>query len=113
MKTSELTGAALDWAVAKCKQDELGALNSQYPPPEKIYPKRSFSTDWELAGPIIESEKIELAYDGDDDNWAACHPCIRPKSKWWRLAKTPLVAAMRCFVAAKLGDDVEIPDEFK
>lgn len=24
---------------------------------------------------------------------------------------TPLIAAMRCFVASKLGDEVEVPDE--
>jgi hypothetical protein len=24
---------------------------------------------------------------------------------------TPLIAAMRCYVASKLGDEVEIPDE--
>ena len=27
------------------------------------------------------------------------------------LAITPLIAACRCFVASKLGDEVEIPDE--
>lgn len=25
----------------------------------------------------------------------------------------PLIAAMRCFVASKLGDEVEIPEELK
>ena len=26
-------------------------------------------------------------------------------------AETPLVAAMRCYVASKLGDEVDIPEE--
>jgi hypothetical protein len=26
-------------------------------------------------------------------------------------APTPLIAAMRCYVASKLGDEVDVPDE--
>ena len=26
---------------------------------------------------------------------------------------TPLIAAMRCYVASKLGDEVEVPEELK
>jgi hypothetical protein len=26
---------------------------------------------------------------------------------------TPLIAAMRCFVTSKLGDEIEIPEELK
>lgn len=28
-----------------------------------------------------------------------------------RYGPTPLIAAMRCYVASKLGDEVEIPEE--
>ena len=60
MKTNELTGAALDWAV----------------------------------------EQID-------------------KPVWWHVSTTPtygygptpLIAAMRCYVASKLGDEVEVPVE--
>ena len=48
MKTSELTGAALDWAVAKA----IG----EYKP----VPVPNYSTDWAQGGPIIEREKIEI-----------------------------------------------------
>jgi hypothetical protein len=50
LKTSELTGAALDWAVAKCEVGD--AIN-------EIDDPHFYSTDWALAGPIIEREKIE------------------------------------------------------
>jgi hypothetical protein len=101
MKTSELTGAALDWAVAKCEGaingDDLDIgfiLEGGYSP----------STDWAQGGPIIERERIELEHDG---------------FIWWARIKadedysgpTPLIAAMRCYVASKLGDEVEIPEE--
>lgn len=119
MKTSELTGAALDWAVAKCEEafthyqdyrvvdGHLQAmfcdvwLSAYYEP----------STDWERGGPIIEREKITLV----------CAPCY---DTYWVAEKgrldvdcmtgpTPLIAAMRCYVASKLGDDVEIPEGLK
>ena len=48
MKTSDLTGSALDWAVAKCEYDELAAKNIQYPEYAKHYPKVSPSTNWEI-----------------------------------------------------------------
>lgn len=31
--------------------------------------------------------------------------------KHYLCGPTPLIAAMRCFVASKLGDEVEIPEE--
>jgi hypothetical protein len=45
LKTSELTGAALDWAVARC---ELGEAINEIDDPH------FYSTDWAQAGPIIE-----------------------------------------------------------
>ena len=63
------------------------------------------STDWAQGGLIIEREKI--AIDWDHDCWNAStdsHPA-------YYSAETPLVAAMRCYVASQLGDEVEIPKE--
>ena len=48
IRTSELTGAALDWAVAKA----IGEYKPMAVP--------HYSTDWALGGPIIEREKISL-----------------------------------------------------
>ena len=95
MKTSELTGAALDWAVARCEGGvgENQLLGAWYAP----------STDWAQGGPIIEREKITLEWTGE--NWCAY---IRHDEE--EFGTTPLIAAMRCYVASKLGDEVEIPE---
>ena len=96
MKTSELTGAALDWAVAKCEK------NWAFEPDGCD----SYSTDWQLGGLIIERMKITLEWTGE--NWCAY---IRHDEEEFGI--TPLIAAMRCYVASKLGDEVEIPNELK
>ena len=111
MKTSELTSNTLDWAVAKC-EGYIGDSNSWLDKAtlEEVE-DGSFhpSSNWVQGGPIIEREQIELRYD--DGIWSAAHPLIRPKSRWWRNGPTPLIAAMRVFVASKLGDEIEIPEE--
>ena len=102
MKTSELQGAALDWAVATCEGFtwEQGDFDAgEYGPGFKP------STDWAQGGPIIERERIELRGDGDG-GWIA-HDNLNPEQK----GPTPLIAAMRCYVASKLGEEVEIPAE--
>ena len=110
VKTSNLTGPALDWAVVKCEYDELAALNIQYPQYARFYPEISPSTNWAQGGPIIEREGIELSPDGNG-RWNAA---IRGGDEDdVAQGPTPLVAAMRCFVASKLGDTVDIPEELK
>lgn len=107
MKVSELTDAALDWAVAKCEGHDMEyfqVLDAYLP-----------STDWAEGGPIIERERIRLDCPWDDQ-WDATHPDGRHQAKkdgWtgWISGPTPLIAAMRCYVASKLGDDIEIPEE--
>ena len=89
MKTAELTGAALDWAVSAAQGDS------------DIHP---YSTDWADGGPIIEREKITLEWTGE--NWCAY---IRHDEEEFGI--TPMIAAMRCYVASKLGDNIEIPEE--
>jgi hypothetical protein len=110
IKTSELQGAALDWAVAKAEM-ELSENGGQVHLTERgvrwyedtlniLY---SPSTDWAQGGPIVERERIELRGDGDE-SWIA-YDNLNPAQK----GTTPLIAAMRCYVASKLGDEVEIP----
>jgi hypothetical protein len=96
MKTSELQGAALDWAVAKCEYFPVRhGVDDNCP---------EYSTDWAHGGPIIEREGIALYLNGDD-GWTG-------EDGWKRATgHTPLIAAMRCYVAMKLGDEVEVPGE--
>jgi hypothetical protein len=93
MKTAELTGPALDWAVHVALHGECEG-----------YAEHEYSIYWANGGPIIEREKISV---------------LAPVRGLWRSRKngrtqygpTPLIAAMRCYVASKLGDEVEIPQE--
>ncbi len=106
MKTNELTGAALDWAVAKCEVGEefIGEIDDPH----------FYSTDWAQGGPIIEREGLDLRMEAPGE-WHAF--------MWWddtngagdilMKGTTPLIAAMRCYVASKLGDEIEIPDELR
>lgn len=107
MKVSELSGAALDWAVSKAigvpyrySVTTGGDYNGN-----TTWYTRFFSTNWAQGGPIIEREEIAIDYDPDVWNAAMYgEPC-------YLSGPTPLVAAMRCYVASKLGDDIEIPKE--
>lgn len=123
MKVSDLTGAALDYTVAVAE----GATNLRENPHKfnkhliltlnghLVFVKNlRYSTDWGQGGPIIEREKLELRCN--DYEWQAfCFgfPVSRAHSgtRTWAAGPTPLIAAMRCYVASKLGDTVEIPDE--
>ena len=63
-----------------------------------------FSSDWALGGPIIEREGIAINAHLDGSEWFA-------RDYWGeheQSGPTPLIAAMRCYVASKLGDEVEI-----
>jgi hypothetical protein len=102
MKTSELTGAALDWAVAQCEGISVrNGFDDNCP---------DYSTYWAHGGPIIEREKISVL----DANgcWGARKTYWdRSRSSRDYFGPTPLIAAMRCYVASKLGDNSDIPEE--
>ena len=107
MKTSELTGAALDWAVAKCEGYDWMNLNMVHPRnglPCGVIP---YSTDWAQGGPIIEREGIDVSTMRNSKRWIA----QLDTRVFTGYGETPLIAAMRCYVASKLGDEVEIPQE--
>jgi hypothetical protein len=158
-KTSELTGAALDWAVAKCLDGEVsitderggwlvvfqprtrGATGGGSPFPPMFF---NPSKDWAKGGPIIERENIsvirledesipdsegfwqgkylvqwgaviddqhtpEKQYGSQGDDWGQSYHVDSDAV----IGPTPLIAAMRCYVAAKLSNEVEIPEELE
>jgi hypothetical protein len=107
---ASLEGAALDWAVAKCLPDDTVRIYFEEETGEKLFlddwevPEFSSSTDWAQGGPIIEREKMTLEWTGED--WMAY---IRHDEEYF--GPTPLIAAMRCYVASQLGDEVEVPSD--
>jgi hypothetical protein len=117
MKTSELIGPALDWAVEKCEW--LYPFLHKNPYGYWVMPNLpgSYSTDWSQGGPIIEREGIRTERWRNTDAWVAqmseAVEYAGFKGYHRTSGPTPLVAAMRCFVASKLGNEVEIPEELK
>jgi hypothetical protein len=118
MKTNELTEAALDWAVANCEgllafgwKNDTGILRITLSTGECI--RYIPSDDWSQGGPIIEREVISVS------NWAfhsmpwkaSIQKADLDMPLYEEYGPTPLIAAMRCFVASKLGDEIELPKE--
>ena len=127
MKTSELTGAALDWEVAKC-EGVVTIRNfpglAYIPKGKRSYYKYTPSTNWKQGGPIVE-ENIFKLFRNVGGSWTA-H--IKKRIPYYsptydadigadeilsKAGPTPLIAAMRCYCCAKLGDEVGIPEELQ
>jgi len=105
MKTSELTGHALNWAVAEADGCPVKGVNN----------RRNYwqpSTDWSQGGPIVERE-VSMLMRTNGGDWIAqgSYDFANDTEAKRYYGKTLLEAAMRCYVASKLGDEVEIPTE--
>jgi len=116
MKTAELIGLPLDWAVVRCECDipaQFASIPARLNGSVRVFRKDisaysepvSPSTNWADGGPIIEREGLCVFYDAFVKRWNCSTPVLDSYQ-----AETPLIAAMRCFVASKLGDEVEIPE---
>jgi hypothetical protein len=105
MKVAELEGELLDYWVAKIEYAD------GFDTTLKDWIGRSvpFSRDWKWGGPIIEREKIGITYGAAGDVWHAMALAEGVLSiKWHLTGPTPPIAAMRAYVASKLGP--EVPD---
>jgi len=121
IKTSELTGAALDWAVATAEGLTVETRRHSSYPMLLIFDRGGEygpSYNWAQGGPIIEREKLCVGHRHQADP-EYC-PINDPATNCWARTTaggylshgpTPLIAAMRCYVASKLGNEVEIPSE--
>ena len=103
-----LAGPALNWAVAMAEGLEVrvdsNSIKLVGQPFDREYEFWAPIGDWEQAGPIIEREGLTLTHQ--TDKWAAQTDC-----DLFSYGPTPLIAAMRCYVASKLGEIVEVPRE--
>ena len=122
VKTVTLVGEALDWAVAVCtglrpKLDEevFGQVNlGWWVSTTHYFPLPAYSTDWGQGGGILSRERISRTIDHSGlwvAYWAEGYVEGDAGKKWMQCDRSELVAGMRCYVASKLGDEVEIPDE--
>ena len=76
-------------------------------------PRKFFrpSTSWAYGGTISERERICIAWLAHTDTETEHYCVAHIDGVYVQYGPTPLVAAMRCYVASKLGDTVNIPDE--
>ena len=129
MKTSELTGAELDAAVAMIEGiDDLVEKDGRMChvrewDPEGLSWRDSLrdwvmwvdyapSQRWDHGGPIIERERICVSFGANQDSfpgWGALMGPERYNQEADAYGPTPLIAAMRAFVASKYGE--ELPDQ--
>ena len=125
-KTADLNGAALAQAVALALGWLVypdgggdGALMVCEVPEGDVYSFGEYGfrpdRDWETGGPIIERERITIVaseYGGQMEWSATVGPFTHYIDESLPLGEatgpTPLVAAMRAYVASKLGQEVEL-----
>lgn len=120
---SELCGPALDWAIAVCEslpihKDPMAFYTGSQAgywiwhnehktrPSLLIGDSYSPSTKWSQAGPIMENYDIypvRCVNDSDSCEFEACYQDLK------EFGETPLIAAMRCVVATRFGNELEIP----
>jgi len=121
MKTADLVDMQLDYFVAASIGLSVGFVKckSRMKPCHWItvydgdddFPIPKYSTDWSAGGPIIEEHRILLQPSLDRPNvWLAQEKFGCGHFKY---GSTALIAAMRCFVSTKLGDEVDLPFEFQ
>lgn len=121
-ETAHLSGAALDWAVAIAQGAVSGDNLIVCLPDEPHQVVRAFglskdtvsshyspSTIWSQGGRIIDNENITVG-PWDTSPAMAHMPGPVTSTNPRVVGPTKLIAAMRCYVASKLGDEVEIPD---
>lgn len=130
MKTANLIGAQLDWAVARSEGHDwflttpgnhlcvwkLCSLTGEQEGSVSYRP----STNWAQGGPLSEREFIELevmpcghaSENVKFDTWRAWIN-YQDQDAFCASGPTPLIAAMRCYCCAMLGDEIEIPQELQ
>ena len=118
VKTADLVGHALDWAVALAEGLEVFLVGPQYNVPWRVFWKKRGQAlewdvlynpheDWLLGGKLIEKYRVGFGLYSDYF-FAVTGLNDLPGDAD---GSTHLVAACRAIVAAKSGDTVNVPKE--
>lgn len=114
IQVEDLVGPPLDWAVWKCEQPDLtvDAFLASYGGPDWT---GCYSQDWGQTGPIIDRVRISVFEDAAAPWKAIITPDQNEPHFFYRYyGPTAQVAAMRCYVASKMGRekrrDFDVPD---
>ncbi|MBD1229352.1 phage protein NinX family protein [Xenorhabdus griffiniae] len=131
IKTSALTGRALDWAVAMINESMPTLINENGKYVVGIpnlfstdfngnlmpaYYQYSPSTNWALCGQLMDKycKSFGMVQGITDKTWRAFAygiPCRGQDTMRLASGDTLKIAFCRALVTAQLGDEVEIPDE--
>ena len=114
IKTAELTGMALDWALAKALEYEPQVQFDHVFVP-------ALKRGWPISGvvPFDHTDpalclglmsKISIMQQANDGSWRVASSCVKSK-KHKAHGKTLEQAVARCVVAMHLGDEVDVPSE--
>lgn len=118
MKTCELSGKALDWAVALADglididAEDVPVVGKTYSDGLEYEVLFAPSTEWAHGGLIVErmlEAGLLLQARPEMPHWAAS---VDSPNRFVH-GPTALIAAMRCHVARKLGDEVEVPETLR
>lgn len=121
MKVSELIGIDLDYWVGKAERENAFQIteDGRRICVDYFGNVMYYSTDWAQGGPIIEREGIAVwrghgKWHGSipgDSSYPGDSGYIDTDDMWSKgSGPTPLIAAMRAYVASKFGEEVELND---
>lgn len=119
VKTADLTDAALDWMVGVALGYELNLYGVDPSicarvPGLGVHAPWSPRRYWNQGGPIIDREDISFKVEVEGrvrTVYAEKWPDYSKPCEGRGVGPDHLTAAMRCFVASKLGDEVDVPEE--
>ena len=117
IKVSEATPSQINYLVAKIEgvKFTLAQVYGLWSVVTDNYKLYEPATDWSQGGPIIEREKICIGYRYVAGRGLQVHAyratSLDDAGDCITKGLTPLIAAMRCYLASKLGDTVDVPEE--
>ena len=134
VKTAELAGPALDWAVAEAEGIQRFVMGNDWPGNSAVddaadrdrvvicnligrlvVARGGWSDEWKPSaswtqgGPLIEKYLIAFCVEHEDVILAVLCDDYGMYVSGWRQGETHLIAACRAVVASKLGDTVQVP----
>jgi len=116
VKTADLAGEALGWAVGTAVGLDLFMAPPEYGNPWRVFVRYQATAtehtkrynpweDWALAGPLVLNHKLSIDPRRNAATWDAY------SDRWVNACKTPQIAVCLAVVIAALGDTVQVPKE--
>ncbi|MFW5410754.1 phage protein NinX family protein [Pectobacterium brasiliense] len=104
VKTSELSGKALDWAVAKATREEMPSV-----PQWILWDDYHPTKNWRHCGPLLEKHRVSVS-DCDVEWVASIMNADGSDYAGLEKGSSAPIAISRAVVASLLGDEIELPE---